>query len=45
MSLYLMNIYGDASLQEWFEGEYHASGKKLNMGKACIASRRRKTCP
>ncbi len=36
MSLYLMNIYGDRSLQEWFEGEYHASGKKLNMGKACI---------
>ena len=36
MSLYLMNVYGDQRLQEWFEGEFHASGKKLNMGKACI---------
>ena len=36
MSVYLMNVYGDRETQEWFEEEYRASGKKLNMGKACI---------
>ncbi len=36
MSLYLMNIYGDAETQQWFAGEFKARGKKLDMGKSCV---------
>jgi len=36
MSLYLMNVYGDTQTREWFENAYRASGKKLDMGKACV---------
>ncbi len=40
MSIYLMNVYGDQETQQWFEEEYRASGKKLNMGKACVRFKR-----
>jgi hypothetical protein len=36
MSLHLMSVYGSVSTQEWFTEGYRASGKKLNMGKACL---------
>jgi hypothetical protein len=36
MSLYLMCIYGDAAQRAWFEKAWRASGKKLDMGKACV---------
>ena len=36
MALYLMSVYGDAKLGTWFRSAYQASGKKLDMGKACI---------
>lgn len=36
MALYLMSVYGDAKLGTWFRGAYQASGKRLDMGKACI---------
>ena len=36
MSLYLMNIYGREDLKEWFEARYRESGKKLDIGKACV---------
>ncbi len=36
MSLYLMNIYGDEAVERWFVEKYKASGKKLDMGKACV---------
>ena len=36
MSLYLMNIYGDPEVEQWFVGRYKASGKRLDMGKACV---------
>lgn len=36
MSLYLMAIYGDTALSEWFIAEWAKTGKKLDMGKACI---------
>ncbi len=36
MSLYLMCIYGDEKHRKWFEQEWKKSGKKLDMGKACI---------
>jgi hypothetical protein len=36
MSLYLMCVYGDAAQRAWFEKAWKASGKKLDMGKACV---------
>lgn len=36
MSLYLMCIYGDAELRQWFEQAWAKTGKKLDMGKSCI---------
>ncbi|MDP7225127.1 MAG: DUF1801 domain-containing protein [SAR202 cluster bacterium] len=36
MSLYLMNVYGDPEIEDWFRERYRASGKKLDMGKACV---------
>lgn len=35
-SLYLMPLYGDAKLLQWFTSEWKKTGKKLDMGKACI---------
>jgi hypothetical protein len=35
-SAYLMNIYGKPELMEWFEEEYRASGKRMDIGKACV---------
>ena len=31
-----MNVYGDPETEQWFTDRYHASGKKLNMGKSCV---------
>jgi len=39
MALHLMSVYGDAKLRQWFEKAYKASGKKLDMGKACVRFR------
>lgn len=36
MSLYLMCLYGDPTLEAWFRAEWAKTGKKLDMGKACI---------
>ena len=36
MALYLMSVYGDTLLQKRFVDAYKKSGKKLDMGKACI---------
>lgn len=36
MSLYLMSVYGDAGEAAWFREAWAKSGKKLDMGKACI---------
>lgn len=35
-SLYLMCVYGHANISRWFEHEWKATGKKLNMGKSCV---------
>lgn len=35
-SVYLMNIYGKPELMDWFEAEYRASGKRMDIGKACV---------
>jgi len=40
MSVYLMNIYSDPRILAWFQKEYRASGKRLDMGKSCVRFRR-----
>jgi|688.fasta_scaffold710222_2 hypothetical protein len=40
MSLYLMSLYGDPKLKEWFETEYLKTGKKLDIGKSCVRFRK-----
>ena len=36
MALYLMCIYGQSDLHKQFAAEWAKTGKKLDMGKACI---------
>jgi hypothetical protein len=36
MSLYLMCVYGETPLTEWFQNAWAKTGKKLDMGKACV---------
>jgi len=36
MALYLMSVYSDSAVQKRFIDTYKKSGKKLDMGKACI---------
>jgi hypothetical protein len=36
MSLHLLSIYTDQETEQWFKDRLVASGKKLDMGKACI---------
>ncbi len=35
-AIYLMAAYGDSKIRKWFETEFKKSGKKLDMGKACV---------
>ena len=39
MSIYLMGCYSDAESESWFVQRYRASGKRLDMGKACVRFR------
>lgn len=39
ISLHLMCVYGDGELRKWFEKAWKATGKKLDMGKACVRFR------
>ena len=36
MALYLMCVYGDSEHAQWFKQAWEATGKKLDMGKACV---------
>ena len=36
MSLYMMCVYGDTPHSDWFRRAWAKTGKKLDMGKACI---------
>lgn len=40
MSLYLMNIYGDPQIEQWFREEFRRTGKRLDMGKSCVRFKR-----
>ena len=39
ISLYLVSVYGDPTLEAWFRARYAESGKRLNMGKSCVRFR------
>ena len=45
MALYLTNVYGDGSLEEWFRERYKATGKRLDMGKSCVRFRKLEDLP
>ena len=36
MVVYLMCVYGDEECERWFRESWAKSGKKLDMGKACV---------
>jgi hypothetical protein len=45
MSLYLMTVYADAKIEQWFRKAWLAAGKKLDMGKACVRFKRLEDVP
>ncbi|MFM9181082.1 MAG: DUF1801 domain-containing protein [Phycisphaerales bacterium] len=36
LSVYLMGVYGNATERAWFERSWAKSGKRLDMGSACV---------
>lgn len=40
MAVYLMCVYGDQPTRKWFEDAWKKTGKKLDMGKACLRFKR-----
>jgi hypothetical protein len=36
MALYLMGLYAEEGLEEWFRQQYAERGLKLDMGKSCV---------
>lgn len=40
MALYLMCIYVDKALDQWFRQAWRATGKKVDMGKSCVRFRK-----
>ena len=45
MALYLMSVYGSPDEERWFRERYAATGKKLDMGKACVRFKRLEDLP
>jgi len=45
MSLYLMCVYGEGEHKKWFQGAWAKTGKKLDMGKACIRFKKLEDLP
>lgn len=43
--LYLFCIYGNSDLEQWFREEWKKTGKKLDMGKACIRVKKLEDVP
>jgi hypothetical protein len=40
LALHLMTIYGDPETAKWFQEAFKKSGRKLDMGKACVRFRK-----
>src|SRR6478672_2290298 len=45
MSLYLMAVYMDGDQQKWFREAWARTGKKLDMGKACVRFKKLEDLP
>jgi hypothetical protein len=45
MSLHLMCVYGDSEQARWFKDAWTKSGKKLDMGKACVRFKKPEDLP
>lgn len=45
MAIYLMSVYGDPATEQWFRKAYAATGKKLDMGKACLRFKKLEQLP
>src|SRR4051812_10696840 len=45
MSLYLMCVYGSATLKTWFASAFKKAGKTLDMGKSCVRFKRIEDLP
>lgn len=45
LSPHLMSVYGDAKTEQWFRKAWEGTGKKLDMGKACVRFKRLEEVP
>jgi hypothetical protein len=45
MAIYLMCVYGDSEHEAWFRQAWAKTGKKLDMGKACVRFRKLDNVP
>ena len=45
MALHLMTVYGDPAMEKWFRNVWAATGKKLDMGKACVRFKKLEDVP
>lgn len=45
MAVYLMCIYAETELHDWFVDEYKKTGRKLDMGKGCVRFKRLEDLP
>ena len=45
IAIHLMNVYGDPATEKWFRKAWQASGKKLDMGKACVRFKKLQDVP
>jgi len=45
MAIHLCSVYGDADTTRWFQKAWKASGKKLDMGKACVRFKKLEDVP
>jgi hypothetical protein len=45
MSLYLMCVYGESEHSKWFRKAWAETGKKLDMGKACVRFKKLEDLP
>jgi hypothetical protein len=45
MALYLMGIYADQGLEDWFRQQYAERGLKLDMGRSCVRFKRLEDVP
>lgn len=45
MSLYLINVYENKEIEEWFMAAFKATGKRLDLGKCCVRFRKIENLP